>query len=143
MTSLCVRARAFLYFDISHTVWHMSVSPWYNVSRTFMTSVWPWPLTLISKLYIHYEFESGIIKIVFALLHRHTKFWHMSVSPWNMMCTFLTYVWPWPLTYKWVVYLVSFSHSFYLVSFFFLRPHESFRWPMGHGLASVPYRVVC
>ena len=104
MTSLCVRARAFLYFDISHTVWHMSVSPWYNVSSTFMTSVWPWPLTLISKLYIHYEFESGIIKTVFALLHRHTKFWHMSVSPWdNMLCTFLSLVWPWPLTYMWVV----------------------------------------
>ena len=37
---------------------------------------------------------------VFALWHRHTKFWHMGVSPWeNMLCTFLTLVLPWPLTY--------------------------------------------
>ena len=31
----------------SYYVWHMSVSPCYDVSRTFMTSVWP--LTSISK----------------------------------------------------------------------------------------------
>ena len=37
---------------------------------------------------------------VFALWHRHSKFWHIGVSPWdNMLCTFLTLVWPWPLTY--------------------------------------------
>ena len=55
---------------------------------------------------------------VFALWHRHTKFWHMGISPWdNMLCTFLTLVWPWPLTYIRVagVSLVSFTHSFYLV----------------------------
>ena len=38
-------------------LWHshiMSVSSWYYVSHTFMTSVWPWPwpLTSISKVYI-------------------------------------------------------------------------------------------
>ena len=55
---------------------------------------------------------------VFALWHMHTKFWHIGVSPWdNMWCTFLTLVWPWPLTYMRVagVSLVSFTHSFYLV----------------------------
>ena len=39
---------------------------------------------------------------VFALWHRHTKFWHMGVSPWDMLCTFSTLVWLWPLTYMWV-----------------------------------------
>ena len=34
-------------------VWQVSVTPWYNVSRTFMNSVWPWPLTSISNLYIY------------------------------------------------------------------------------------------
>ena len=37
---------------------------------------------------------------VFALWHRHTKFWHIGVSPWdNMLSTFLTLVWP--LIYMW------------------------------------------
>ena len=36
-------------------------------------------------------------------IYRHTKFWQMGVSQWdNMLCTFLTLVWPWPLTYIWV-----------------------------------------
>ena len=41
----------------------------------------------------------------------------MGVSPWDMLCTFLTLVLPWPLTYMWLagVSLVSFTHSFYLV----------------------------
>ena len=40
---------------------------------------------------------------VFALWHRHTKFWHMGVSPLdNMLCTFLTLEWPWPLHFMWV-----------------------------------------
>ena len=55
---------------------------------------------------------------VFALWHWHTKFLHMGVSPWDM-CTFLTLVWIWPLTYMWVAggSLVSFTHSFYLYKF--------------------------
>ena len=37
---------------------------------------------------------------VFALWHRHTKYWHMGVSPWdNKLCTFFNLVWPWPLNY--------------------------------------------
>ena len=40
---------------------------------------------------------------VFALWYRHSKFWHMGVSPWdNMLCTFLTLLWSWPLIYMWV-----------------------------------------
>ena len=40
----------------------------------------------------------------------------MCVSPWDMLCTFSTLVCLWPLTYMLVagVFLVSFTHSFYL-----------------------------
>ena len=49
----------------------------------------------------------------------HTKFWQMGVSPWDKtLCTFLTLVWPWPLTYMWLarLFVVSFTHRFYLVN---------------------------
>ena len=62
------------------------------------------------------EFES-----VFALWHRHTKFWPMGVSPWdNMLCTFLTLVSTWPLTCMWVtgLSLVSFTQFLSCLSFF-------------------------
>ena len=92
MTWLFVRATAFLSFDslimIGTWVYHHGI----------MCRIHTWPWTSLSKLYFNHEFESG--KIVFALWHKHTKFWHMVVSPWeNMLCTFLTFVWPWPLTY--------------------------------------------
>ena len=70
-----------------------------NIKITFSLWIWVW-------------------QDIFALWHRHTKFWHMSESPRdNMLCTFLTLVGPWPLTYMLVaeVSLVSFTHSFYLV----------------------------
>ena len=76
-------------------------------------------LTWISKLNFHQEFESG--KILFVPWQKHTKFWHMGVSPWdNILCTFLTLVWPFLLTYMWVagVSIVSSTHSFYLVDQF-------------------------
>ena len=68
-----VQVSAFLSFDIV-ILWHVSVSPWYNVLRTFMNSVWPWPLISISKLYFHYEF--WVWKNDFALRHFYTMFWH-------------------------------------------------------------------
>ena len=92
----------------------MSVSPWCNVSRTFMTLTFDLNIKVIFSQWI------WVWQDVFALWHRHTKFLHMCVSPWdNMFCTFLTVVWPWPLTYIWVVgvSLVSFTHNFYLVWF--------------------------
>ena len=46
---------------------------------------------------------------VFALWHRHTKFLHMGVLPWDM-CTFSTLVWLWPLTYMWVAGVIL-KHS--------------------------------
>ena len=94
MTWLCVQASAFLSFGI--VILCLSVSSRYDVSCTYMNpyreqyqnyiSPWIW-----------------IWQVVFALWHRHTAFWHMGVSPWdNMLCTFLTSVWPWPLTCTWV-----------------------------------------
>ena len=77
MTWLCVRATVLCPSTYSYYVWHVSVSPWYDVSRTFITSVWLWPLTPISNVYFQFEFESD--KIVFALWQRHCKFWHMGV----------------------------------------------------------------
>ena len=51
MTWLCVRATYFLYFDIVILCLENECSTiWYAVSRTFMSSVWPWPLTSMSKL---------------------------------------------------------------------------------------------
>lgn len=42
----------------SYHIYHMSVSLWENGSHLFMTSEWPWPLALITKLYFHNEFMS-------------------------------------------------------------------------------------
>ena len=58
---------------------------------------------------------------VFAFWHRHTKFWHMGVSPWdNMLCTFLTLVWPWPLTYMWVAGCILCEFNSQFLSCFYL-----------------------
>ena len=114
MTFLCVQASALLSYDIViYFVWH-----------EYITMVWcvvyihELCMTLTSNLNIKIIFSPWIWvwQDVFALWHRHTKFWHMGVSPWdNMLCTFLTLVWPWPLTYMWVgASLLSFTHRFYL-----------------------------
>ena len=43
------KPQLFCPLTVSYFVWHVSVSLWYFVSCTFMNSVWPWPLTSISK----------------------------------------------------------------------------------------------
>ena len=99
MTWPCVRVTTFLSFDIAMLCLARvtSVSPWYGVSRTFMT----WPLTSFSKFYFYQEFEPG--KIVL----------HIGVSPWDKFCV---HSWPlygldlWPIC-GWLS-LVSFTHSF-------------------------------
>ena len=94
MTWLCVWATASFVLWHSHTM--LCIMD--DVSCTCMTSVWPWPLTSISKLYFHNEFVSGQGRL--ACWHRPTKFGiYMGVSPWDNMCRFLTFVWPWTLTY--------------------------------------------
>ena len=88
---LCVQASAFLSFDI---VYHHGTMCRIHSWTLYDLDLWP-------------QYHSPWIWVwqnVLALWHRHTKFWHMGVSPWdNMLCTFLTLVWPWPLTYMWVV----------------------------------------
>ena len=95
----------------------MSVSPWYNVSRTFMTLTFDLNIKIIFSPWI------WVCQNVFALWHRHTKFWHMGVSSWdNMLCTFLTLVWPWPLTYMYLRVAGGILSEFYsqFLSCFFL-----------------------
>ena len=75
MTWFCVRATTFLSIDIGILFLHMSVSPWYNVSIIFITSVWPWPLISISKLYSHHEFESGKMFLLFDIRIPHFGLW--------------------------------------------------------------------
>ena len=55
-------------------IWHMSVSPWDDVSHTFMTYL---TLTFGLNITILLKFSPWFCvwgKIVFALWHRHTKF---------------------------------------------------------------------
>ena len=98
MTWLCAQASAFLSVDIiilclarecitmvrCLAYLHepcMTLTFDLNIKIIFLPWIWVW-------------------QNFFALWHRQTKFWHMGVSPWdNMLCTFLTLVWPWPLTY--------------------------------------------
>ena len=96
------------------------------LAREYISMVWC--VAYIHDLWMTLNFDLNIKIIfspwnwvwqdIFALRHRHTKFWHIGLSPWdNMLCTFLTLVRPWPLTYMWMagVSLVTFTHSFYLV----------------------------
>ena len=88
---------------------HMSVSPWYNVSRTLMSSVWPWPLT--SKQNYILTMDISLARCLCSLTQAY-----QILAYGCMLCTFLTFVWPWPLTYMWVAggSLMSITHSFYL-----------------------------
>ena len=115
VTWLCVQASAFLSFDIVILCYACG----------YITMVWcvryshELCMTLIFDLNIKIIFSPWILvrQNDFALWHRHTKFWHMGVSPSDNMCTFVILVWPWLLTYLWVAgaSLVSFTHGFYLV----------------------------
>ena len=99
MTGLCVQVSAFLSHDIVILC----------LAREFITIIRR--VAYIHELCMTFDMNIKIIfspwiwiwQDVFALWHRHTKFWHMAVSPWdNTLCTFLTLVWPWTLTFKWV-----------------------------------------
>ena len=91
------------------------------MSRTFMTLTFDLNIKIIFSPWI------WVWQNVFALWHRHTKFWHMGVSPWhNMLCTFLTLVWPWPLTYMRVAGgILSEFYSQFLSCFFFSPEKET------------------
>ena len=77
----------------------MSVSLWYDVLRTFMNSVWHWPLTSISKLYFHHEFEPGKMSLLFDIGIPNFGILVYYHETWNILCKFLTLVWPWLLIY--------------------------------------------
>ena len=88
----------------------MSVSPWDNVSNTFILFEWPCPLVSISKLYFYHIFVSGQYR--FCSLTKVYKIWHVGVSPWdNMLCIFMISVWPRPLTYMWAAGASSVSFT--------------------------------
>ena len=99
------------FFVLLHTRWSyyirsVSVSPWYYVSWTLVTSVWPW--NSISKSYFLsiwvwqdcLLFDIGVPNFDIWVHHHETT------------CTFLTFVWSWHLTYMWVV--VGILSEFYL-----------------------------
>ena len=114
MTWFCVQGSAFLFYNIVILCLALECI-------TMVQSV-----TYIHELCLTLTFDRNkkifapwvwVWRDVFAFWYKHTKYRHMDVSPWDNMCTFLTLVWPWPLTYMWVagVFLVSFTHSFYLI----------------------------
>ena len=82
-----------------------------------MTSVWPWLLTLISKLC--FCVISARSSLLFDIGIPNLARWCFTMR--QHVCTFMTRVRPWPLTniHGWLgVLLMSFTHSFYLVFFF-------------------------
>ena len=95
ITWLCVQVSAFLSFDIVILC----------SARECFTMVWCVvyiyelcvTLTLDLNIKIIFLPRIWVWQNVFAFWHRHTKFWHMGVLPWDkILCTFLTFVWPWP-----------------------------------------------
>ena len=90
----------------SHTLFGMS----------FMNSVWPWPLTSISKLYFHQELKSGKMFLLFDIGILNFGIW-----VYHHETTCCVHSWPlYDLDLKPIcgwrgVSLVSFTHSFYLV----------------------------
>ena len=97
---LCVQASAFLSFDkIILCLAHEFITMLWCVC-TFMNSVWPWPLTSISKLYFHHGFQSGKMSFLFDI--GIPNFGIFVYYHETTLCTFLTLVWLWPLIYMWV-----------------------------------------
>ena len=62
------RSQLFCPTKLPYIVWHVSVPQWFDVSRTSMNSVWPLPLTSISK----FTMEFSLVRC-FIVWHRHTK----------------------------------------------------------------------
>ena len=117
MTWLCLGLTFFVLWH-SHTllcmwVYHHGTMCHIQSWTLYDLDLWP--------QYQNYIFTINLnLARCLCLWHRHTKCLHMGVSPWDMLCTFSTLVWLWPLTYicGWRgVSLVSFTHSFYLVKY--------------------------
>ena len=102
----------------SHYVWHMSVSPWYDVSRTFITFLWLWLLTWISKNIFTRTlslarsslfFNKGIPNFGIWVYHHETTYCVHSLPLYDLDL--------WPIFGWRGVSLVSFTYSLYLVFF--------------------------
>ena len=100
MTWLCVQASPFLSFGIVILCYAFGCITMVRC----VTYSHELCMTLTFDISIKIIFSQCILiwPDVFSLWHRHTKFLHMGVSPWDMLCTFSTLVWLWPLTYMWV-----------------------------------------
>ena len=96
----------------------LSVSPWYNVSRTFMTLTFDLNFKII---YFNHEFESGKMSLLFEI-----GFWNFGIWVYHHETTCCAHSLPkydldfWPICGWRRVSLESFTHSFYHVGFFFL-----------------------
>ena len=75
----CLHVQPVIIFasTLAYHILHMDVSPWDNVSRTFMTPIRHWPL--VSKLYFHHEFEAGQDRL--CSLAQAYQVCNMGVSP--------------------------------------------------------------
>ena len=70
-------------------IWQMGLSPKY-IHDPDMTLTFDLNIKIVFSQWI------WIWQDVFVLWHRHTKFLHMGVSPWDMLCSLSTLVWLWP-----------------------------------------------
>ena len=113
MAKICVQASVLWH---SHTLFGTWVYHHGTMCRVHSWTLYDldlWPP------YQNYSFtmDMSLARCLCSLRHRHTKFWHIGVSPWdNMLRTFLTLVWPWP-TWGWRGILTDFTQ--FLSCFFF------------------------
>ena len=94
-TLLCVQASVFFVLWHSHTLFGMRVYHNGTICRVHSRT-----LTSKSKLYLHHEFESDKMSELFDIGISNLAYRCITME--NMLCTLLTSVWPWPLTYMWV-----------------------------------------
>ena len=52
LTCFCIQPKTFFYFTLSYHIWHMGLSPWEDVSSTFMILIRRWPLTDLKVKFI-------------------------------------------------------------------------------------------
>ena len=96
----------------SHTLFGTWV---YHHGTMCHVHLWPWPLTSISILYFHHEFESGKISSLFDI-----GIPNFGISVYHHEITCWVHSWPkydldlWPICSWQGVSLASFTHSFYL-----------------------------
>ena len=61
-----------------------------------------------------------LVKIVFGFLHL-VRLVHGCFTMSYMLCTFMTFLWPWPICGCWRVSSVSFTYNIYLVKYLIIR----------------------